>query len=72
MDLKQLLEKAVGRGASDVFLNPDAPPLMKVDGQMRPLGKALLGSVPNQRLIYSALDDRDIEEFERRLELNKS
>ncbi len=72
MDLKQLLEKAVEQGASDVFLNPDAPPLMKVDGQMRPLGKALLGSVPNQRLIYSALDERDIEQFERTLELNKS
>lgn len=72
MDLKQLLEKAVEQGASDVFLNPDAPPLMKVDGQMRPLGKALLGSVPNQRLIYPALDERDIEQFERTLELNKS
>jgi twitching motility protein PilU len=72
MDLKQLLEQAVANGASDLFLNPDAPPLMKVDGQMRPLTKALLGSAPNQRLIYSALEDREIEKFERTLELNKS
>lgn len=72
MDFSLLLERAVAEGASDLFINADAPPLMKVDGQLRPLAGRLLNADENRGLIYSVLNESDIAEFERTLELNKS
>ena len=45
---------------------------MKVDGQLRPLAGRLLNAHENRKLIYSVLNEPDIEEFEHKLELNKS
>jgi twitching motility protein PilU len=72
MEFSLLLERAVAQSASDLFISADAPPLMKVDGQLRPLAGHLLNADENRKLIYSVLSAADIEEFERTLELNKS
>ena len=53
-------------------INADAPLLMKVDGQLRRPAGRLLGAAENHKLICSLLNQVDIEEFERKLELKKS
>lgn len=74
MELTSLLSDAVEQHASDVFISVDSPPLVKVEGIMRPIdADAPALDVPeNQRLIYSILNDRETVEFEQTYELNKS
>ena len=74
MELTSILADAVEQHASDVFISVYAPPLVKVDGIMRPIDPdAVPLDVPeNQRLIYSILNDRETVNFEQTYELNKS
>ncbi len=72
MDIADLLTEMVANKASDLFLSVDSPPLIKVDGKMRPVGSEALDSETNQRLIYSVLTDKETAEFDRDSELNKS
>jgi len=74
VELASLLADAVQQHASDVFISVYAPPLVKVDGIMRPIDPdADPLDVPlNQSLIYSILNDRETVEFEEKYELNKS
>jgi len=74
MDLTSLLSDAVQQHASDVFISVNAPPLVKVDGIMRPINADAppLDVPENQRLIHSILNDRETVDFEQTYELNKS
>lgn len=74
MDLTSLLADAVSQKASDLFISIDAPPLVKVEGKMRPLkaDASPLDHEQNHRLIYSILNDRETVSFEQQWELNKS
>jgi len=72
MEMADLLVRTINEGGSDLFLSVDAPPLVKVEGQIHPIGKVALGIEENRRLIYSVLNDRDILQFEQSNELNKS
>ncbi len=72
MDLRALLKKMVEIEASDLFISVDSPPVVKVEGEMRPLEDKLLDAERNRGLIYSLLTDQDVEVFESQHELNKS
>lgn len=72
LDLTALLEDAIANGASDIFISLNAPPLMKVEGKMRPLSSDVLDKEQSHQLIYSILTDREIATFEDTFELNKS
>src|SRR5262245_61496798 len=43
MDLDKLLAAGVERGASDIHLKPDAPPILRINGRLEP--QAELGTV---------------------------
>lgn len=74
MDLTSLLAKAVQQHASDVFISVNSPPMVKVEGIMRPIDPDAppLDDQENNRLIYSILNDRETKNFEQTYELNKS
>ena len=71
MTLVELLARTAERGGSDLHLTPDAPPHMRIDGELRcqadlePLSEA-----SSRRLVYSLLTDAQRERFEATLELD--
>jgi len=70
--LDELLTLAAERQASDVHLTAALPPMMRIDGHLRPMNFDRLEPSSCQRLIYSILTDHQIEEFERKHELDFS
>jgi len=71
MDLNQLLEMSVKEKASDLHLSPNMPPLLRIDGDLLPaVGMAPLNAKEVQELIYSILDEKQRQEFEKDLELD--
>jgi len=72
MDLIELLAAMVVHQASDLFISVDSPPLIKVEGDIRPVREERLDEETNHKLIYSILNEEDIATFRREKELNKS
>ena len=70
--LDDLLRTAVQRKASDLHVTAELPPQMRIDGRLRSLDFEPLSPVECQRLIFGILTDRQIAEFESRLELDLS
>ncbi|MCW8879155.1 MAG: PilT/PilU family type 4a pilus ATPase [Kangiellaceae bacterium] len=72
MDLFELLGSMVVHQASDLFISVDSPPLMKIEGKLKPVKDQILSSEENHELIYSILDEKSIAEFKATRELNTS
>jgi len=70
MDMIELLGTMVVNQASDLFISVDSPPLIKVEGKIRPTREERLTSEENHQLIYSILQEKDIAEFKKTHELN--
>ena len=70
--LDELLALAVQRRASDLHLTAGLPPVIRVDGRLRPLDFDRLTPTECQRLVYAVLTDRQINQFESRHELDLS
>lgn len=72
MDLKALAVAAAEMKASDIFLKSGSPPMVRVDGKIRPLGDEypILGDEETQELAYSIMTHDQIGRFERRHELD--
>ena len=70
MDMIELLGTMVVNQASDLFISCDSPPLIKVEGSIRPARDTPLSSKENHDLIYSVLKEKDIAEFKAQKELN--
>jgi len=70
--LDELLAMAAERQASDVHLTTNLPPMLRIDGHLRPMNFDRLESRQCQRLIYSILTDHQISEFEEKHELDFS
>ena len=67
-----LLVEAIERGASDLHLTQNAPPILRLDGQLEYLDLPPLTSSDTQRMIYSLLNDAQKAKFEERWELDLS
>jgi twitching motility protein PilT len=71
-DIIGLLRLAAKKGASDLHLSADHPPIMRVAGQLIPLRKRAIPGYDLRDMIYTILEERHQEAFERDLELNFS
>ncbi|MGD9888251.1 MAG: PilT/PilU family type 4a pilus ATPase [Halothiobacillaceae bacterium] len=58
------------RGGSDLFFTVGAPPQVKIEGELRPIGQDKLKPGDIKSMIYPLLSPDRIERFERDLELN--
>ena len=58
------------RGGSDLFFTVGAPPQVKIEGELRPIGQDKLKPGDVKSMIYPLLSADRIERFERDLELN--
>ena len=70
MDIGYFLKLMVDKGASDMFLTTGAPVNIKVEGELLPLGSAPLPAGMPKKVAYSLMNEAQIAEFERELELN--
>ena len=72
MDIKQLLETVVKRGASDLHLTVGVPPMLRIDGELISTDLDNLTPEDSKRLIYGILSDSQKVRFEEDLELDLS
>ncbi len=70
--LDDLLSMAHQRQASDLHITAGLPPMMRIDGRLRPMDFEALGPRVCQRLVYSILNDHQVQLFEAKHELDFS
>lgn len=72
MEIRELLMLVKEKGASDLHLTENEPPVLRIDGALQRINKEPLTKDDLKRLIYSVLTDLQKAEFERELELDLS
>jgi len=72
VSLQQLLKVAIDKGASDMHVTTGAPPLLRIDGAVLPLGLPPLTSIETKQLCYSVLTEEQKIIFEKNNELDFS
>ncbi|MFH0791548.1 MAG: type IV pilus twitching motility protein PilT [Candidatus Omnitrophota bacterium] len=72
MDIRDLLLLTMEKGASDLHLTNNEPPILRIDGKLHRTDMAVLSRDDLKRMIYSALTNPEKEKFERDLELDFS
>lgn len=70
MDLAYFLKLMMDKGASDMFFTTGAPVQLKVEGKMYSLGENKLPSSMTKTIAYNLMDQAQIAQFERELEMN--
>src|SRR5512142_842295 len=70
MDIGYFLKLMTEKNASDMFLTTGAPVFIKVEGRLYPLGNTGLPSGMVKKIAYSLMDEGQVPQFERDLELN--
>ena len=63
MIIEQLLEQVVKQGASDGFVSAGAPPSIKVDGELRPIGDKPLSEDEARELVLSTMREDQQQDF---------
>lgn len=71
-DIMTMLRQVAKAGASDLHLAADHPPLLRRQGELRPLREEALAALDVRDMIYTLLDTQHRRVFERDLELNFS
>ncbi len=67
-DLQSLLTFLIEKKGTDLFVNVGAPPMIKIEGRVMPIGKQPLSSALAKQIAYSILSKEQIEEYQRELE----
>jgi twitching motility protein PilT len=67
--MRELLEKAVKAGASDLHLTTGAPPFLRVNGEIILMDAEPLSPLHTKRLIYGILNENQRQKIEKDLEL---
>lgn len=64
MDINEILDKSISRGASDIYIKVGVPPVLRVHGNLEPLGDA--GLTPEQTVRYAKglFNDKQLHEYE--------
>ncbi|MEE2751127.1 MAG: PilT/PilU family type 4a pilus ATPase [Myxococcota bacterium] len=71
MELAEICRKALGEGASDIHLKADKPPVIRVNGRLRPLaGAAKLSGQDVGKLAWSVLNPAQRERFKSNSDLD--
>ena len=70
MDIGYFLKLMTEKNASDMFLTTGAPVYIKIQGKLYPLGSTCLPPGMVKKIAYSLMDEGQVPQFERELELN--
>ncbi|MFH0739453.1 MAG: type IV pilus twitching motility protein PilT [Candidatus Omnitrophota bacterium] len=71
-DIDSILRMAVKKKASDIHLIAGQPPVLRVQGDLVPLDALPIPAQSLKKIIYSIMNDRQREAFEKDLELDLS
>lgn len=63
--LRSLLEKTINSKASDLHINADLPPQIRVDGSLKPTGETSLSPDDAKSICYECLSQEQVMKFER-------
>lgn len=70
MDITPFFQLMVDRGASDLFFTVGAPPNIKIEGKLSPVGQNAITSQQISEIAASIMSDEHRKEFEATMELN--
>ncbi len=70
ISIKKLLKDAIHYGASDLLLTVNSPPVIRLDGLLRPFEMPLLTGADTQKLLFSVLSLRQRADFEDQREID--
>jgi twitching motility protein PilU len=70
MDIQDLFKVMVETEASDLYLTVARPPMYRIDGKIQPIGDQLFKPQDLEALSNSVMNERQLEEFARNLEMN--
>ena len=70
--MDELLRATVERGASDLHLTVGLPPVLRINGTLVATEYSRLSPEESKRLVYSILNDKQKEKFEKTWELDCS
>ena len=70
LELDDLLREAADLRASDLFIRANAKPAMRVHGRVRDTEHPVLTPKESRQMAYSKMTGRQIEEFERHMEMD--
>jgi twitching motility protein PilU len=70
MDIRTLLAEMSTRGASDLYLTIDSPPMLRIEGITQPLNTEVLGVKDVELLATSVMNERQRASFDDKLEMN--
>ena len=72
INLRDLLQEMIEKGASDLHLTAGLPPMLRVDGEVLPTDREALTPEQTQALAYSVLNEEQQKRFESIKELDFS
>ncbi|MFH1459110.1 MAG: type IV pilus twitching motility protein PilT [Candidatus Omnitrophota bacterium] len=72
LEMSKLLKNLTERSGSDLHLGVNTPPHFRIHEKMIPLDSKALSAAEVRDLVYSILNPRDIEKFEKEKELDRS
>ena len=71
-DIRELLHHAVEKGASDLHITQDLPPMLRIDGELHATSYDVLRREQTKKMVYGLLNDAQKVRFEEQLELDFS
>jgi twitching motility protein PilT len=72
MEIRELLLMCIDKGASDLHVTENEPPILRIDGKLHRTSLPVLDKQELKKMIYSILTNPQKEMFERDLELDLS
>jgi twitching motility protein PilT len=72
VNLHQLLKTMIEKGASDMHITTNTPPILRIDGSIVPLKLPALGPVETKQLCFTVLTEEQRAQFEKHNELDLS
>jgi len=70
MEIRPLLLAMVERGASDLYLTVESPPILRIEGVNEPIGQEVLTPQTVEGLANSMMTERQQATFQEKLEMN--
>ncbi len=70
MDMRSLLSAMLDKGASDLYLTAESPPVLRVEGFTEPIGSEVLKPAQVEALANSLMTERQRAAFDEKLEMN--
>ncbi|MDD5448283.1 MAG: type IV pili twitching motility protein PilT, partial [Actinomycetota bacterium] len=72
LDINELLEEVIKRGASDLHITVGVPPMLRINGVLQRMDLPKLTSNDTREMVYSILTARQREALETNLEYDLS